>query len=61
MTDDHGAWKEPIERVTEAASVRRVFGEPITAHDRTVIPMATGSFTWPTACRPPAGATPWSS
>jgi uncharacterized spore protein YtfJ len=40
MTDDHGAWKEPIERVTEAASVRRVFGEPITAHDRTVIPMA---------------------
>jgi uncharacterized spore protein YtfJ len=40
MTDDYGAWKAPIERVTEAASVRRVFGEPIVAHDRTVIPMA---------------------
>ena len=40
MTDDLAAWKQPMERVTEAATVRRVFGEPIAAHDRTVIPMA---------------------
>lgn len=40
MADEMSMWSKPLDRLAEVASVRRVFGEPVTMHDRTVIPMA---------------------
>lgn len=40
----HTVLSDMLERIKEAANVRLIFGEPVSAHERTFIPVATIAY-----------------